>query len=98
PPPSPLFPYTTLFRSPVALDGFDFVLLQQELNTLGELGHDLALALLDRCPVHGALLAGDAVFPGVLEVIVDLGGKKQGFRRNAADRKSTRLNSSHLGI
>src|SRR5690606_39384028 len=65
PPSSPLFPYTTLFRSgPLQLD-------QLEAHGL-EPGVELSL---ERIPVHGS--------PSI---------KKWG------DRKSTRLNSSHVKI
>src|SRR5262245_63150492 len=70
PPRSPLFPYTTLFRS-----GEQFGQLG------GGVGHEAHRKLLDR------RLALRAAGPVVLEALeID------------RDRKSTRLNSSHLGI
>src|SRR5207249_11652570 len=71
PPPSTLFPYTTLFRS----------VLQREL----------ALQQLDQCRHE-------------VRVIVEVGGKMRvpvlagGEQPARTDRKSTRLNSSHVSI
>src|SRR5262245_63936241 len=64
---SPLFPYTTLFRS--NYDSFTYNLVQY----LGELGATSDVVRNDSIPVE------------------EVG-------RRARDRKSTRLNSSHLGI
>src|SRR5947199_7086891 len=66
PPTSPLFPYTTLFRSGPPRDGGD---------------RSAGRAAPVRIPVHGVREEG-----------------KQMRERPEADRKSTRLNSSHLGI
>src|SRR5256885_13032958 len=80
PPRSTLFPYTTLFRSPLALQvaqdarGAGTILLRQP-------------ALLE---LQGALRArGAFLFP---ELALQLVGEQE------RDRKSTRLNSSHLVI
>src|SRR5205814_9141306 len=90
PPRSTLFPYTTLFRS----DGLDRQVghrrggAQVLLLGLGRRGgrgeHDAPRVDLE----HGVGGAADVVE----EDRRDLG------RRDRADRKSTRLNSSHLGI
>src|SRR5436309_9255876 len=77
PPRSPLFPYTTLFRSAVVDVGVDPVQLVDEQLEAVEVDRDQVVhgdpgQLLDR--VEGS--------PGVAE----------------ADRKSTRLNSSHVKI
>src|SRR5258705_7034913 len=71
PPRSTLFPYTTLFRSPV------------------DVGPKLELPELPRLPVllHSRVKDGRP-----RDALAALSGA---FRR---DRKSTRLNSSHLGI
>src|SRR5437899_5546265 len=77
PPSSPLFPYTTLFRSPAQGpegkgqdhdDGADIVRCIQPAETYRTYLQDIAR--IDRDQGYGA----------------------------AEDRKSTRLNSSHLGI
>src|SRR5262245_65224476 len=92
PPTSTLFPYTTLFRSLDQVLGTEALLLLdlevQELDDVGEAlrEDELAAASDDR----------DAARPELLQlfhaggVAVDVDG--------LVDRKSTRLNSSHLGI
>src|SRR5205814_10462990 len=85
PPPSPtLFPYTTLFRS-------------QPHQLRHELARRLDAPPPAPCPVHDAapsslrpLLAGHPP-PAARPLRLRL-------RRPPLDRKSTRLNSSHLGI
>src|SRR5687768_18175072 len=67
-----LFPYTTLFRSPLGFlggGGFGLVGVDEDLAAIG-------LNLVARAAVQYVLL-GDAALP------------------HGADRKSTRLNSSH---
>src|SRR5437762_11357802 len=85
PPRSPLFPYTTLFRSetfeharPVPPGDADPRVLDDEYR----------LAVL-RANVHVDLSAG----PGVLDGVLDEVSNQQG-----QDRESTRLNSSHRCI
>src|SRR5690606_40905434 len=84
PPSSPLFPYTTLFRSVVG-DGAQ--LLQRGLVRLeraagaAEREHDVRGAHVGRVP-H--------------DLAVDVAGAALG--RKIIDRKSTRLNSSHVKI
>src|SRR5205814_10045272 len=77
PPPTPLFPYTTLFRSdkPVVVPGIDIICCVS--GDAGRPRLDVAKRLL----VVGM---GVAV------------AERQG--EDDRDRKSTRLNSSHLGI
>src|SRR5690606_41067567 len=84
PPRPPLFPYTTLFRSDVLLDQ-----REQEQVVLGAAG-DHVEAALDEHLSHGL---------GVLDdlLLVFLEFRLQGFLE-AEDRKSTRLNSSHVKI
>src|SRR5256885_12238162 len=84
PPRSPLFPYTTLFRSP-------------------HHQHGAAPAGLEADPGRVARRARrDEVGPGARLDGLDLSGLWGRGRRHveapAADRKSTRLNSSHLVI
>src|SRR5437899_6126625 len=87
PPRSTLFPYTTLFRSPsIAPSGMAFY--------SGELfpawrGHLFAGALAGQILVQ-LELNGDKVVKEE-RLLLDL-------RERIRDRKSTRLNSSHLGI
>src|SRR5205814_5359689 len=86
PPPSTLFPYTTLFRS---------ILLGAVANALQAITN---LELVGTVFEEGATLfvvygAAMAVFGGVLFWAPKLWG-----RVVPEDRKSTRLNSSHLGI
>src|SRR5205807_7104431 len=90
---STLFPYTTLFRSPVLvarLDRFAHALA----GRLVAFAVGLAGGEVDECggaaPQRGAAhLLGRAAETGRLARLV---------RRDVPDRKSTRLNSSHLVI
>src|SRR5690606_42018735 len=83
PPRSPLFPYTTLFRSVGGLD--DAVAEADELADHGLAHHRVVLD-----DEYG--LAPDGPFEG-------LGGTRRfGGRTARPDRKSTRLNSSHVKI
>src|SRR5262245_64294524 len=87
-PRSTLFPYTTLFRS-----AGDFVTSDTTLTVSG---------------TNGALAAGEKIqvsSDGVnwFDVVEDVGGTSWHYVDPTAhpatlDRKSTRLNSSHLGI
>src|SRR5205814_9442882 len=92
-PPSPLFPYTTLFRSPLALDfclgsgsGRGFRLL---LSLCFSRQATCLLALLTHEPGPERALG--------FELIVRPTQEAQAVHARL-DRKSTRLNSSHLGI
>src|SRR5438045_7188343 len=73
PPPSTLFPYTTLFRSTGAKDEVRRPLVE-DLRARDVAGHQVGCELDPREAEQGRL------------------------RERAGDRKSTRLNSSHLGI
>src|SRR5438045_4650879 len=73
PPPSSLFPYTTLFRSRHHVP--HFALAHQSLRRCGPAG------------------LGRSARGGGAE-----GGREDGRQGAGEDRKSTRLNSSHLGI
>src|SRR5258705_5499221 len=79
PPRSTLFPYTTLFRSPVV----HLAVVGDEFRVDVLLGDDLVLHARERLALHA-------------------GRQRSTDRRGEAlprvDRKSTRLNSSHLGI
>src|SRR5258705_8822687 len=80
PPRSTLFPYTTLFRSPVIqgpLGGLSSQKLTAAVSNFGGLGSFGA---------HG--LAPEAIKEAIAEI----------RSLTSKDRKSTRLNSSHLGI
>src|SRR5205814_10440627 len=88
PPAPPLFPYTTLFRSwiPYIRPGFT---LAKQVGAAVRDTPDLKLIVLAK---HGLVVWGDSAeeaYRRTIEVI-----------NQAADldRKSTRLNSSHLGI
>src|SRR5207249_8424538 len=90
---SPLFPYTTLFRSELALSG----LLQQRLRLF-----DVLHGLRDRGVVEGQPLPHEVVSHGA-----EAADRARDHRRPVddqlhrladTDRKSTRLNSSHVSI
>ena len=70
----------------VAADGLDLILLHQEFETLGVLGHDFSFAILDGGPVQ---LAGVDAFDAELfrffEVIPQLGVEQQRLGWNATD-------------
>ncbi len=69
----------------VAADGFHLVLLHQEVETLGVLGHDLRLALLDGGPIQLARVhAFDAEFFCFFQVVPKLGVEEQRLGRDAA--------------
>src|SRR5262245_62245601 len=88
PPSSPLFPYTTLFRSdgPRAEDqvGFEFASFEQLEDSLVPLFFEDADFISEVLP--------HLVFFGRFD------RKAAGVLVLSLDRKSTRLNSSHLGI
>src|SRR5205814_10398142 len=88
PPTSTLFPYTTLFRS---------VLEPRFVAVLGQ--HEAAFAGRETF-LRLELAGGDALFP-VVGIRVGLDGQfavEPVLDLAVLDRKSTRLNSSHLGI
>src|SRR2546430_13403588 len=80
PPRSPLFPYTTLFRS-------------RALAATLAASHDLGKLLSYREDAYGTWTAHSAVPHDTLGAQVLALGRD--LRRAFADRKSTRLNSSH---
>src|SRR5690606_39789954 len=92
PPRSTLFPYTTLFRSRVAEDPLGFV--------------RASCCLLVSCDVRPALPAGRRVESREVKAhrprIIGMNGRAPFTRIEhrclVADRKSTRLNSSHVKI
>src|SRR5207249_10172286 len=94
PPSSTLFPYTTLFRSNVV-----------EPDLEGSDTGASALALLDLREV-GAAVARDVaqLVEAGIEAVADgaavgeVDGRLGGEGREDLDRKSTRLNSSHVSI
>src|SRR5690348_17562125 len=82
PPNPPLFPYTTLFRSPVTSLLSALVAIFVATKVLGELAQRLG-----QPAVLGELIAGVLLGKSVLGIVDP---------SNAVlDRKSTRLNSSH---
>src|SRR5207253_11080336 len=96
PPPSPLLPYTTLFRSDIR-HTLDMTLAMARLVD----GHDRSCAPADRLGARRAVM-------GILVALLhDAGYLKRSSEaqvENGAiftkvqDRKSTRLNSSHVAI
>src|SRR3712207_8952521 len=92
PPRSTLFPYTTLFRSRhEALD-----LAQQPVQRLREVdaaavGRDRSGLATDEGPERLVLAQPAQIPEGNIQ-------GRDGERRQPADRKSTRLNSSHANI
>src|SRR5205085_12238819 len=91
PPPAPLCPYTTLFRSP--LRGSVAVAQQPEIFLLAD---------VREVPNEGAhqraVLAGQLGLVELGEREGALTGGQQAARHGLTDRKSTRLNSSHSQI
>ena len=71
-----------------ALDDLHLVLLHQELDALGALQNDLALVLLRLLEVELNIADGDADALSVLELVVNIGGVQQGFRRDAAAQQT----------
>src|SRR3712207_8787237 len=86
PPRSTLFPYTTLFRSPVRLAA-----LAGDLHGLPERVVVVEAHVLAQVDVGRARVAADHQ-----HVLVVRAGA--GLREVGRDRKSTRLNSSHANI
>src|SRR3712207_7092698 len=84
PPRSPLFPYTTLFRSRGRRHGSrprpGIAVAPERDRAVGSLVQDEAADLLREAPAHH-------LAPGLVRCVPA-----------AADRKSTRLNSSHANI
>src|SRR5437899_5526062 len=84
PPRSTLFPYTTLFRSEASS-------VMHELRWRKEISGELAAIGLDR-------LASADVSPRRPKGLIEEAWRIADRLGWAKDRKSTRLNSSHLGI
>src|SRR5204862_7848927 len=95
PPRSTLFPYTTLFRS--LLTSRTLAVLDQESHVLSErLEHRRHVRERRPGVVGEASLAQQGLSPSEnLTLSPDAGGRR---RLNPRDRKSTRLNSSHVEI
>src|SRR5699024_12599328 len=83
PPSSPLFPYTTLFRS---VDPEQLRVLER--SALERVGREVA---------HRRVLRRARPLPASQRVLAEL-GQEQGVHHLVVDRKSTRLNSSHVSI
>src|SRR5256885_7219539 len=96
PPRSTLFPYTTLFRSRIG--SRDHVRLRELLLHAGAARHDFRAPVL----VRGAEAGDPQRLLHLVEklLLVDRLGEKaeRPHLRRLQDRKSTRLNSSHLVI
>src|SRR5690606_42002116 len=93
---SAAFPYTTLFRSNVNAT-------HNVLNAIVEVGIDAHLVHLGTMGVYGYSTIGAAIPEGYLTVGVEtLAGdtvpQEILYPSNPGDRKSTRLNSSHVKI
>src|SRR5256885_4575914 len=88
PPRSTLFPYTTLFRSKLG-DTKIRLIFENRLHDVGAVG-----------AVDQHLHVGEEAFEFGKDArqYVDAGGFVGGDHQLSADRKSTRLNSSHLVI
>src|SRR5205807_7536395 len=95
PPASPLFPYTTLFRSGLALESADGFFRHCATSIPGEGGPDE----LDggRPGQHAMPGPPDLSHPAFAELLFQAVAP-QLARALDLDRKSTRLNSSHLVI
>src|SRR5207302_11422154 len=97
PPPSPPFPYTTLFRSSITgiSSSFGRRQCQRRPSVLELAGHRLSHALAsegdraETCAAHRVDGIRDRCGGGDCARLADAGGR---------DRKSTRLNSSHVKI
>src|SRR5205814_8351615 len=89
-PGSPLFPYTTLFRSVVAEREELVEEIAARRDQRAQPGDDL-LAEAHQQRHHAPLTVAARECGELLELV-------DSQRRVVADRKSTRLNSSHLGI
>src|SRR5690242_21325414 len=83
PPRSTLFPYTTLFRSKHLRAGIQRV---RAVLRLLHVGNAVAVRIADRRQAERAI----ANLPRVREAVA--------IEEEAKDRKSTRLNSSHMSI
>src|SRR5205814_9334427 len=90
PPPSILFPYTTLFRSP--RDCRNALLCQIDLSDQMVLG----IGHIEHVPGQRATLW--MMERRRVEITVAAADREPSDPKGRSDRKSTRLNSSHLGI
>src|SRR5262245_63099834 len=90
PPDRTLFPYPTLFRSDEVTSGARTVLLVL-------LAASALLFIIACSNVANLILARTVRREGELSVRTALGASRGALRRMLLDRKSTRLNSSHLG-
>src|SRR5205807_9053855 len=88
PPTSPLFPYTTLFRS-VGTTIQDMVLMRMETPYVVTVPESLG------GPGNSAVATSFGIFQGIRACLKEVFGNPLPQGR---DRKSTRLNSSHLVI
>src|SRR5258707_11652334 len=87
PPRSTLFPYTTLFRSP----GHGALVARGQA-----LGREDRLMAAEHAPLPGSSAPGAPALD--LQTRLLHAGKRPAYAGGTADRKSTRLNSSHANI
>src|SRR5207249_11666232 len=88
-PQSPLFPYTTLFRSPFLHPPHPVCLLShQRCKSLKAHWSSCPAPMAQELKAHSC----------ATYTPVPADGTNQSAARNCADRKSTRLNSSHVSI
>src|SRR5204862_4719858 len=97
PPGSTLFPYTTLFRS---FELFRVFGVPEEVRMQLCIGTSLAIIVPTTLRSYRAHLARGLVIPYVLQswAVPAIVGVALGSLAAALDRKSTRLNSSHVEI
>src|SRR5207248_9996992 len=97
-PPGPaLFPYTTLFRSGPGPDPLIALATAAQLDPKIKLGTTLVLPGRHELRLAKALASLDVLAGGRL-LLTFVPGLTRGPERDAIDRKSTRLNSSHRTI
>ena len=80
--------FTAAFQGPEAFDPLDLVLLHQSFDALGVLGHDAVLAALHKRHIQAWIVAVDALFLRIFEVLPHIGAMQQGLGRNAADMET----------
>src|SRR5437868_10327880 len=90
---STLFPYTTLFRSE-----YEFVLQAGQYARFWISQKTINIAVTFFAPSGTVLYQGDAARIGEVELADLIADASGTYRIKITDRKSTRLNSSHVSI